>query len=237
MVKTARFMRMTKVAEAPPEDYGESTGWWVTAALFKVNPPMEFTTYETYRNGRLLHKETGMRIPHRDRVMMQTPWRERKRNPKYSHRSVRRTTAFVISSAADLATMMDRSNKSMIERSEKQIKVWQDIEPEDEDGVRMKAELIAQAQETIRLFTRTGRHGFDIETYLFPARKDGEWKNSGELEGSQRGTLDLAKPLIDAGYTVIGLPEQPPRPYEMTPPTSIEEWFTRESVEEVPDAS
>lgn len=39
------------------------------------------------------------------------------------------------------------------------------------------------------------------ETYIFPANEDGEVASWGELDGSQRGTLDHVSVLTDAGYT------------------------------------
>jgi hypothetical protein len=229
MQKTARFMRMLKEASVPPPigktEGDKSTGWWVTAALFKVNPPIEYTTYETYRKGKLLKDE-------RFSFRRHTRLREHKMNPlNYTYRRVKRTTAFVVSSAADLATMMDRSNQSMIAIATERKKIWEAMVPEDEAGRRMKAEFIAQQNETIALFSKDKRLNQDVETYLFPAHKDGAWKDGGELEGSQKSTLNLAQPFENIGYMVIGLPEQAPRPYEMTPPMPSEmffDWLTRE---------
>ena len=41
------------------------------------------------------------------------------------------------------------------------------------------------------------------ETYIFPADKNGNVIDWGELEGSQRGALDHESILIDAGYAII----------------------------------
>lgn len=47
-----------------------------------------------------------------------------------------------------------------------------------------------------------GGRDYGPETYLFPADKDGNITSYGELTGSQRGTLDHAAALRDAGYEV-----------------------------------
>jgi hypothetical protein len=59
-------------------------------------------------------------------------------------------------------------------------------------------------KEGERLFSRMDH--FEVETFIFPADKFGEIKVFGELEGSQKGTLDHRVPLQDAGYVVIGMP-------------------------------
>lgn len=41
------------------------------------------------------------------------------------------------------------------------------------------------------------------ETYIFPANKDGEVTNWGELTGSYRGGLSHEKALREAGYEVV----------------------------------
>lgn len=43
------------------------------------------------------------------------------------------------------------------------------------------------------------------ETYIFPADKDGNVLDWGELEGSYQGGLSHAQALKGAGYTLIGL--------------------------------
>ena len=40
------------------------------------------------------------------------------------------------------------------------------------------------------------------ETYLFPSDQDGDITDWGELPGSQRGTLDTGRVLLDAGLRV-----------------------------------
>jgi len=50
---------------------------------------------------------------------------------------------------------------------------------------------------TIALFT-------GAETYIFPANKDGEVLDWGELKGSYRGGLSHSKALKNAGYTMGG---------------------------------
>lgn len=40
------------------------------------------------------------------------------------------------------------------------------------------------------------------ETYIFPASERGEVLDWGELEGSQRGVMDHAAVLKDAGFTI-----------------------------------
>jgi hypothetical protein len=232
VMTTATFMRMIHEAQPPPDDPRDSSsGWWVNAALFRVNPPIEYTTYEVFRKGRLM-TDRGRRAWREDMIRSRRLREGKMHEQNYRYRYVRRTTAFVISSAADLATMMDRSNKLMVKLAKERIEMWEKMPVEEgqspemlKDAERIKREQIAHEQETIRLFSpesRMGRFGFDVETYLFPSDKFCSWKNGGELEGSQRGTLDLRKPLEDIGYVVIGLPELPARPYEMTVPTTHE---------------
>lgn len=40
------------------------------------------------------------------------------------------------------------------------------------------------------------------ETYIFPADETGKVENFGELDGSQKGTLNHATALEDAGYAL-----------------------------------
>lgn len=47
-----------------------------------------------------------------------------------------------------------------------------------------------------------GGHNYGPETYIFPADKDGKITSYSELAGSQKGTLDHATALRDAGYMV-----------------------------------
>ncbi len=181
--KVARWLR--EIKHTPPADAADRPH--VVQHLFKVSPPIEFTTSETYRRGKLLHSvhwHFPRRIRHDRRLGRKLEGSEMfkvKKDPIYSYRDVRRTTAFVIASASDLATFMNAANARMQEVMRKK---------DDQEGVQ--------------LFQR--RDHFEVETYLFPCHKNGAWKDSGELEGSQRGTLDHRMPLRDIGYLVIGMP-------------------------------
>lgn len=46
-------------------------------------------------------------------------------------------------------------------------------------------------------------HSFALETFIFPANKDGEILSFGELDGSEGGIFDHNKVLQNAGYTVV----------------------------------
>lgn len=55
----------------------------------------------------------------------------------------------------------------------------------------------------INLVDRMMRRGSsDRETYLFGADADGTIVSWSELEGSQKGTIDIVKVLTDAGFEV-----------------------------------
>lgn len=41
------------------------------------------------------------------------------------------------------------------------------------------------------------------ETFLFPATKDGEAKDYGEMDGSRRGTLNHHTAMAEAGYQIV----------------------------------
>lgn len=152
---------------------------------------MEWTDYVVYRHGKLI-KDPPHGMPNRMRVQARQmeadrkagrrfDWENPNPRPRYFHSQRIHRTAFVIASASDLKTYMNAANRRM----QKLMKERGDKEGE-------------------RLFSRVDH--FEVETYLFPADKFGNWKDGGELEGSQKGTLDHRVPLQDAGYTVIGMP-------------------------------
>lgn len=166
----------------------KSNGWWVTQYLFKVTPPMAWDENATYRRGRLLH-DSLRTWPNR----MKGPWRDEngdwiKERLIYRHSTRHHTTAFVIASAADLGAMMKNSY----------------------DEIRSKA-LIKGDLETLKIFKEDRHKDFKPEVYLFPCDKFGHWKHGGEMEGSQRGTLDHRLPFRDMGYSVIEMPVTPKR--------------------------
>lgn len=188
--RIARWIK--EIPHEPPKDPAD--GPYVVQHIFKVTPPMEWVDYVVYRKGRLI-KDPPHRMPNRMRVMAKQmekarakgrPWSAEDYStamakPRYFYSRRVHRTSFVIASASDLKTYMNAANNRMrllmIERGDK---------------------------EGERLFSRQDH--FDVETYLFPCDKFGNWKDSGELTGSQRGTLDHRVPLQDAGYTVIGMP-------------------------------
>jgi len=168
-MKIARFIRDLN-----------SEGWWVKAYLFKVIPPMEWMQSACYRRGKLLH-DMPHHFPNRMKAMnFSEPARL-----IYSYGNRYHSTAFVISSAANIYAMMKRSY----------------------DEIRQKA-LIKGDLEALKIFKEGAEDKFEPEVYLFPCDKFGTWKNSGELPGSQRGTLDHTLPFKDMGYQVIGMPEE-----------------------------
>jgi hypothetical protein len=189
-MKIARFIK----------DVSPPGGWWVRAYLFKVTPAMKYEEHVTYRKGKLLHDER--RIPHRLRTAYRSFFD--KPNPIYSYGYITRTTAFVIASAADLCSMMEVSRLKMIEHAKKMLEYHQAQEVGMGTMAEEKARNIAKDKDTIALFERQEK--FEVETYLFPCDKFGERKSSGEMPGSQRGTLLHQVPFQDMGYTVLGLP-------------------------------
>jgi hypothetical protein len=227
--KIARFMReLERPAPSSPEK-----GPHVMKLLFKVTPAMEWTDYVTWRKGRLLNDlaktpRQRERFPHRMRRSMEKGFFS-KPDPKYGHGQRQHTTAFVVASASDLKTYMNASNDRMIARAREQKAFYEKLPV----GNPSRAEGIRQAEETISLFTRPNRIEFEVETFLFPADKFGEVKDYGEMEGSQKGTLDHRKPFEDVGYTVVGdLPifrwPKPPLELEvevdMRPVIEIKDW-------------
>jgi hypothetical protein len=110
----------------------------------------------------------------------------KREKPFYTYGNVTHRTAFVVASASDLKTYMAASHAKM------------------RDLMRARGD-----KEGERLFRRgSGLSEFEVETYLFPADKYGNWKSSGELPGSQRGTLDHRVPFNDVGYVVVGMPRE-----------------------------
>ena len=193
-MKIARFIKDV----TPPQ------AWWVRAYLFKVTPAMEYTEYVTYRKGKLL-KDNERGIPRRLTRAGRAGYSFfDKPNPIYSYSYITRTTAFVISSAADLCSMMEESRLKMIKHAKKMLEYHQAQEVGMGTMAEEKARNIAKDKDTIALFERQEK--FEVETYLFPADKFGGRKASGEMPGSQRGTLLHQVPFQDMGYTVLGMP-------------------------------
>lgn len=184
-MKIARFIRELPLVSDTVVQY-----------LFKVTPPMEWDERVLYRNGKLVreHRRQRMRTTMRMWKIDRKTGRERepgevftsKPDPIYAYAYRHHTTSFVIASASDLKTMMARSNENM--RAIAKMR-----------GDKSMAELFAVERET----------EFEVETYLFPANKDGSWKSSSEMPGSQRGTLDHKVPFTDQGYVCVGVPRRP----------------------------
>jgi hypothetical protein len=150
---------------------------------------MEWTESATYRRGKLLKDKNRawlrrMRVDRKTgREISGIDWLTHKPDPIYRHRQRTHYTSYVLVSASDLKIFMEASRQRMV-------KIMQ--EKGDKEGEA--------------LFRHS--YPFEVETYIFPCDKFGNWKNGGELEGSQRGTLDHRVALRDAGYTVIGMPYQ-----------------------------
>lgn len=190
----ARWLR--EIPIEPPSDPGERPH--VVQHLFKVTPPMEFIDYVAYRHGKLV-KDPPHGIPNRMRVDSRrmekamekarlegrhwSPYDNPKAKPRYTYGHRTHRTAFVIASASDLKTYMNAAHARM-----------QKIMREKGD------------KEGERLFSK--RDDFEVETFLFPCDKFGNWKDGGEMHGSQRGTLDHRVPFRDVGYRVIGMPHE-----------------------------
>lgn len=193
MKKTARFIRILPRGNA----------WWVVACLVKVTPAIIYDEYVTYRKGKLLKNNKFMprRLHHDRRTGKEGFDWMKKPDPIYFHSYRTRSTAFIIASAADLGAMMEKSRQDMIKLGESKLAAFATLELDD--PAREKG--VADAQETIRLFKNQER--FEVETYLFPAGKDGKSKSSSELSGSQKGTLDHRKLFEDMGYELVGFPD------------------------------
>jgi hypothetical protein len=153
---------------------------------------VEWVDHVVYRHGKLI-KDPRRGMPNRMRVqarmMQQTRLEGRtwtledytRAKPRYFYSTRRHHTSFVIASASDLRTYMNAAN------------------------VRMREIMKARGdKEGERLFRRQDH--FEVETFLFACDKFGNWKDSGELHGSQKGTLDHRVPFRDAGYLVVGMP-------------------------------
>lgn len=145
---------------------------------------MEFIDYVVYRKGRLI-KDPRRGLPNRMRVAAKRgfaqTWSDPKPKPRYFYSQRVHHTAFVVASASDLRTYMNAANARMREIMKSR---------GDKEGER--------------LFRREDH--FEVETFLFPCDKYGNWKDSGELPGSQKGTLDHRVPFRDVGYLVVGMP-------------------------------
>jgi hypothetical protein len=187
-VGIARWMR--EIPIAPPSDPAERPH--VVQHLFKVTHPMEWVDYVAYRHGKLI-KDPPHGMPNRMRVEARrmekarlegrhwSPYDNPKPKPRYFYGRRTHHTAFVIASASDLRTYMNAANVRMLEI--------------------MKARGDKEGE---RLFSRQDH--FEVETFLFPCDKFGNWKDGGELRGSQKGTLDHRVPFRDVGYLVVGMP-------------------------------
>ncbi len=186
MLQQHRIARWIKeIKHDPPADPNEKPH--VVQHVFKVTPPMEWIEYTVYRRGKKLSDKsrTWMR---RFKIDRRTG-RERKPgdfltekpDPIYSYGRQVHQTSYVIVSASDLKTYMEAANQRMVDLM---------ISKGDKEGEK--------------LFRRS--HPFQVETFIFACDKFGSWKDGGELEGSQKGTLDHRVPLRDAGYTVVGMP-------------------------------
>ena len=63
--------------------------------------------------------------------------------------------------------------------------------------------VIVSAVDLASRFQSIRAHDWDAtETYIFPANEAGRVTSWGELDGSQKGTLDHSVALRDAGYEV-----------------------------------
>lgn len=195
--KIARFIR----------ELDRSGADHVRAFLFKVTPAMEWIDNVTYRKGKLLH-DPRFGFPHRMKRGLKDLMAA-KSNPIYSYSYIRRSTAFVVSSASDLKTMMARGNRRMREDAKERLRYLEVIEPNGDQERQELEKKIAYEETIIRLFEEKEDNRFEVETFLFPAHKSGETKHGGEMEGSQHGTLDPTKPFRDLGYKVIGMPREP----------------------------
>jgi hypothetical protein len=128
---------------------------------------------------------------------------EKVEKPRYTYSYRTHRTAFVVASASDLKTYMNAAHERIPDLMLQRLDYYEALDKDDST----RAEGIAQAKETIRLFS-SRLSEFEVETYLFPADKFGNWKNGGELPGSQRGTLDHRVPFNDVGYVVVGMPRE-----------------------------
>lgn len=71
---------------------------------------------------------------------------------------------------------------------------WSEYDFEKEESISHKTSFVV-VSATIAMFT-------GAETYIFPADKDGNIVDYGELEGSYRGGLDQKAALEGAGFSV-----------------------------------
>jgi hypothetical protein len=186
IIGVARWLR--EVIIEPPTDPSERPH--VVQHIFRVTPPMKWTESAVYRRGKLLKDSRRTSWMRRFRFDRRTGREIKpgdmftmKPDPIFSYGDRHHETSFVLVSASDLRTYMNAANLKM----QKLMKERGDKEGE-------------------RLFQRQDH--FEVETYIFPCDKFGKWKNSSELEGSQRGTLDHRVALQDAGYVVIGMPRK-----------------------------
>lgn len=168
---------LREIPLAPPSEPGERP--YVVQHLFKVTPPMEWTDHVAFRHGKLI-KDPRRGLPNRVRVGVKNRFSVAKPRYTYAYRVHR--TSFVLASASDLKTFMEASRVKM------------------RDLMRERGDKAGE-----RLFSGP-RDEFEVETYLFPTDKFGNWKDGGELPGSQRGTLDHRVPFQDVGYRVVGMP-------------------------------